>query len=129
MSVFDIQISDETEGQIRSLIKWSKIFAIIGFLFMFFFAFVSILFYWSDIDSENPNANLELCAVIMTISVVLFLPSLLAYRLSRHLKEAVVNSTQFHFDLGLKYTANFFKIVVMSIFIFIIISYLIITFI
>jgi hypothetical protein len=129
MSVFDLQISEETERHIMSLIKWSKIFSIIGFLLMLIFTLISVLGYWSDMDSDNPNDGLALCTFLISISLVMFLPSLLSHRLSRHLKAAILNSNQFHFDQAFRCATNFFKVTVLSFFIFFISCYFIITFI
>lgn len=128
MSEFELKITEETEGIIISLVKWSRIAAYLGFILACVFALFGAFMIINWDDEPNKSSDYELASILFAFGVFLFTPSYLALKSSMHLKLAVIDSVQSNLNAGLSFAAKFFKSIVVSIIAFILVCYLLINF-
>lgn len=112
MSNFDLQINEKNKQDLLIAAKWAKFLAIIGYVgmgFMVLAGFILIVA-GSNVSSGIPGFPTSALSVFyFLIAAFYFFPVTFMYRMSKNLKEAIQNSTQTNFDLGVSNLSKLFK--------------------
>lgn len=128
MSEFELRITEETDAILVSLVKWSRIVAYFGFLLAGIFVLFGALILVNWDDEPNKSSDYELASILFAIGVFLFSPSYFALKASINLKLAAINTVQSNLNDGLSFAAKFFQSIVVSTIAFILVCYMLISY-
>jgi hypothetical protein len=112
MSNFDLQFNEQNKDDLLVAAKWAKILAIFGYVGMGFMIFgaLSMLVMGNTMEGAMPGIPTNAVALLyLLLAAFYYMPVTYMYKMSKNLKEAILNSTQTNFDLGINYLSKFFK--------------------
>lgn len=110
-NVFDIRIDQESQGLLKTITRWAKMIAVLGFVSMGLTLIHSVLLkLWKDPDAAGPvelkalEAGLTIVIVIISITL-----NILLYRFATHTARSLETMSQESFNAGTNHLRNYFK--------------------